>query len=432
MLCERPSAASNLINPYVTNSSSSTHHPPSARRAALSHHEPLHRAISGYRTHDRPFSTSSVLHFDPASLQGGAAPMARRPSSQRSFSMGNDNTSRRTSVHSVNPNVFSDEYAVDPADSIGAPSPTTSIDGRPEELSFDTPRHSREYIPPGLPGTSFNLNRSSVAKRPFPADSSSLPQRTLSTSSASIADTRRTPSTSSRFSIPRAQSPYRGPTAPSQPYGMYSQVTRASSIISDSTIRPLDLPFVPQGGPEHPYSMYPQNTVPDDDSSEVHVGLGFPGMARAYEPSSSSGGNEVGDIVGRDGHVEQLPPYSRYADNVIAKGDMARIDPQRSNITEMSEPRSTLPTADASGSDVELTAMGPSTTQDEVARKEGLTEKKRRMCFGVPVWMVIVVTAVVILAAVVGGVIGGVVGNQHGAQHAAAYVGQGKFFRAQS
>ena len=353
--------------------------------------------------------------------------MARRPSSQRSHSMGEDDRSRRSSFNTSNPNVFSDDYAVDPADSIAPSSPSGSIDSRPEELGV--PRHngiqwdSLESTPTGLPGTSLTLNRSSMAKRSMRAESLTHPQRAVSASSRSIADTRRTLSTSSRFSVPRAQSPYRGPTAPSQPYGLYSQATRASSIVSDSTIRPLDVPFIPQGGPEHPYSMYPQNTVPDDDTAETHVGLELPGVGQPYQPASRSPGNEVGDIIGTDGHVEQLPPYSRYADNVVAKGDMARIDPQRSTVTDESAPPSTLPVGDASGSDVELTAVGTQSAQDEVARKEGLTEKRRRRtCYGLPLWAILFVGTVVVLAAVIGGVIGGVVGNEHGTDHAEAYV----------
>ena len=346
--------------------------------------------------------------------------MARRPSSQRSRSMGDDTTSRRSSVNSLNRNVFSDEYAVDSADSLGRRSPAESIDSRREELSVirhdATPRHSREYIPMGLSGTSQTLNQSSMAKRSVPAESLSLPQRTLSTSSPSVSDTRRSLSTSSRFSIPRAQSPYRGPTAPSQPYGLYSQVTRASSIVSDTTVRPLELPFVPQGGPEHPYSLYPQNTVPDeDDDSETHIPLGFPRIIEAYQATPRSRGNEVGDIVGRDGHIEQLPPYSRYADNVIAKGDMATIEPQRSHETEDSSAVSTLPVGEATGSEVELTAINTEPAPDEVARKEGLKERiKRRTFCGLPLWTVVFVCSIVVLAAVIGGVIGGVVGNQQG------------------
>ncbi|KAJ9610589.1 hypothetical protein H2200_005366 [Cladophialophora chaetospira] len=346
--------------------------------------------------------------------------MARRPPSRRSMSMEEANTSRRSSTR-TNPNVFSDQYAVD-RDSLGPPSPSGSIDSRPEELSLDQPREPREYIPPGLPGNTLSPNRASVTKRAMPAEYSGHPSRALSTSSRSFSDPRRSLSTSSRFSIPRAQSPYRGPTAPSQPYGAYSQVTRASSVISDSTFRPQDLPFIPNGGPEHPYSMYPQNTVPDDDSSEAHVGLEFPGLGRPLQRASRSPGNEVGDIVGTDGHIEQLPPYSRYADNVIAKGDMARIDPQRSVTEESTTPTatSTAPIAEASGSDVELTAMGSRSAEDEVARKEGMSEKRRRRTFcGLPLWTVLIVVAIVVMAAVTGGVVGGVVGNQHG-KHAEA------------
>ncbi|EXJ67821.1 uncharacterized protein A1O5_09167 [Cladophialophora psammophila CBS 110553] len=345
--------------------------------------------------------------------------MARRPPSRRSISMEGDRTPRRSSIDTPNPDVFSDEYAVDPAESIGASSPTDSIGSRPEELNLDqrndTNNHPREYIPPGLSGIPIGLSRLSISKRTLPAESSAHPHRAVSTSSRSIADTRRTLSTSSRFSIPRAQSPYRGPTAPSQPYGLYPQVTRASSVISDSTIRPLELPFVPQGGPEHPYSMYPQNTVPEDDNSDASIGLGFPGMGQSYPPGTSSSSNEVGDIVGSDGHIEQLPPYSRYADNVIAKGDMATIDPQTSSITEESATASTIQPPAASDSDLELTAVGTGSSQDEVAKKEGLVEKRRRRtCCGLPIWTVVIVAAIVVLAAVIGGVIGGVVGNQHG------------------
>ena len=342
--------------------------------------------------------------------------------------MEENNYARRSSSRTSNPNVFSDDYAVDLSDSIGAPSPTDSIDGVPEELNpdphSDLHNNPREYTPPSLLGNTFSPNRSSFAKRSLIAEPFPHPNRALSTSSRSVADTRRTLSTSSRFSIPRTVSPYRGPTAPSQPYGLYPQATRAPSIVSDATIRPSELPFIPQGGPEHPYTMYPQNTVSEDDSSDINVGLGFPGMSREYQQGPVPSGNELGDIVGRDGHIEQLPPYSRYADNVIAKGDMARIESQRTNTTEESAPPLVIPTAEASASDVELTAVGPQRSLEEVARKEGLKEKKgRRACCGLPLWTLLVVFATIVLAAILGGVIGGVVGNQHGTQHAAiAYV----------
>ncbi|KAJ9493986.1 hypothetical protein LTR99_010921 [Exophiala xenobiotica] len=349
--------------------------------------------------------------------------MARRPPTlTSSSSMGDENTPRRSSNDIPNPNVFSDDYAVDPADFAFDLRPTESIDSidnRPEELSVDRNSnlrgHPREYLPSGLPGHRLSLNFPFLSNRQSTADQSADPHRAVSTSSRSMADSRRTLSTSSRFSIPRSQSPYRGPTAPSQPYGMYTQMTRASSIASESTIRPTERPL-PNGGPEHPYSMYPQNTVPEEDITDTHVALGFPLLG------SSSSGDEVGDIVGSDGHVEQLPPYSRYADNVIAKGDMASLGHHAVSPSQDSRSATLVPpTAATSASDLELTAVGAGASTDEVARKEGLAQKRlRRICCGLPVWTWIILMVVVCLATVLGGVIGGVVGNQKGVQRAAA------------
>lgn len=170
--------------------------------------------------------------------------------------------------------------------------------------------------------------------------------------------------------------------------------------------------------------MYPQNTVPEeDDNSETHIALGFPGMGQSYPPGTNSSGDDVGDIVGTDGHVEQLPPYSRYADNVIAKGDMATIDPQTNTFSPESSSASTVQPEPSSASDVELTAVGSADATNEVARKEGLKEKiRRRTCCGLPVWTVICVAAIVVVAAVLGGVIGAILGNQKGSDRAQAYV----------
>jgi len=169
--------------------------------------------------------------------------------------------------------------------------------------------------------------------------------------------------------------------------------------------------------------MYQQNTVPEEeDDSQLNIPLGFPGLGQSSQSTSGSSGDEVGDIVGSDGHVEQLPPYSRYADNVIAKGDMARIDPPTVPVTNASTPSATAP-APASSSSIELTNVGESAPSDEVARKEGLTEqpRKRRMCFGIPFWTFVIIVAIVIIAALLGGVIGGVVGTKKGTDRANGY-----------
>lgn len=337
------------------------------------------------------------------------------------------NTLRRLSIEIPNPNIFSDDYAVDPDDSLSDLDSIPSIDSRPEQLnigrSSDLQHHLREHASAGLERPDPSLKLSSTLDRSNPALRSSNPHRAVSTSSRSMAETQRTLSTSSRLSIPRSQSPYRGPTAPSQPYGMYPQVTRASSIASESTIRPTERPFLSHPGPEHPYSMYPQNTVPEEDiDPDTHVPLGFPVLGSAYHSGSNSTGDDVGDIVGTDGHVEQLPPYSRYADNVIAKGDMARLESSTISPTQHSDSVTTAQPAVSPASDVELTTVGGGTLTEEAARKEGFVQKKlRRSCCGLPVWIWLILVAVVCVATVLGGVIGGVVGTRKGAQ-SAAYV----------
>ena len=177
----------------------------------------------------------------------------------------------------------------------------------------------------------------------------------------------------------------------------------------------MERPFVPQGGPEHPYAMY-QNTVPEEnDESSTSIALVFRGVNSSFQGSRSSG-NDTGDIVGTDGHVETLPPYTRYADNSIAKGNMAEIDPPQTAVRE-TEPASTEPPTDRSTS--ELAPTGVEAVEDAEARKEGWrTRAKRRKCCGVPCWMALAVLTVVLIAAAAGGIIGGVIGNKQGVRHA--------------
>lgn len=244
-------------------------------------------------------------------------------------------------------------------------------------------------------------------------------------------DPRRSLSISSEFTAPRAPSPYNGPTAPSQPYGMYPQIARASSVASASTVRPVERPFVPQGGPEHPYAMY-QNTVPEEEDGEgegsnslPHGGLmGTSAIAPSFAGGSSSSGNDTGDIVGSDGHVEQLPPYTRYADNVVAKGDMAQINQDVPAAPEQHSPSLTdasLLTPNQSGSEAEINSPSNAEEEQEVARKEGWYEKsKRRKCCGIPVIIVVLLVVIIFISAAVGGVVGGIVGNRKGVDHANA------------
>lgn len=329
-----------------------------------------------------------------------------------------DSFSRRSSLVS-NPDVFSDDYALEPIDSNLNLSLEDSID--PEDPFSN--QYSNVVPYPALPPRLSQINRpTSTNKRPANGEASS-------SSSARDSSNVRTLSTSSRITIPRSQSPYTGPTAPSHPYAMYPQVTRASSIASMSTIRHQERPFVSTRGPEHPYSMYPQNTVTEDeDIGTQPIPLGYPGSG--FSSSGGPSGSDVGDIVGLDGHIEQLPPYTRFDDNVVAKGDMREINGHSvAEIDTSSSERASLMPVNTRQSILRpserMQLMEPvdSTELEEVseeeARKEGWKEKAhRRVCGGIALWLLVLIVTLVILAGTLGGVIGGVVGRQQGSVEA--------------
>lgn len=198
---------------------------------------------------------------------------------------------------------------------------------------------------------------------------------------------------------------------------MHPQVIRASSITSESTIRPVERPYVGTGGPEHPYGMYPQNTVDEEDDDDVRgpgstIPLGFPGMGQVYRGNQASG-HDLGDIVGRDGHIEQLPPYTRYADNTIAKASSDDVPaPVAAAEVSLSPTPATSATSD---SDVNLntaTERDIGTSGVEYNEKSKTRRRlRRKLCWGISLCVWLLVVAVIVIAATLGGVIGGVIGN---------------------
>ncbi|KAF2280296.1 uncharacterized protein EI97DRAFT_391313 [Westerdykella ornata] len=114
-------------------------------------------------------------------------------------------------------------------------------------------------------------------------------------------------------------------SGPSHPYAMYPQnpVGRSSSVTTSSAQRPIhQLPSL--SGPTHPYGMYPQNVVEEDALPPVQstIPLGFPGLNTGYHRRIGPDGEEQ-DIIGPDGHTEQLPPYTRYPEEGPTKAALA-------------------------------------------------------------------------------------------------------------
>lgn len=87
--------------------------------------------------------------------------------------------------------------------------------------------------------------------------------------------------------------------------------------------------------PAHPYAMYSQSGLDDETpAQDMHsiqpavppiqtaMPVGFPGLSNGYHRVLGPDGEEQ-DIIGPDGHTEQLPPYSRYPDAGPTKASMA-------------------------------------------------------------------------------------------------------------
>lgn len=220
---------------------------------------------------------------------------------------------------------------------------------------------------------------------------------------------------------------------------MHNQLTRSASIASQSTFRPgSETPFVfPRRGPEHPYELYTQNVSPEEDDITAN-GIPVLGFPRNFQSSSRGGSSaDTGDIIGNDGHIEQLPPYTRYADNTVAKGDMNGFNTRRSSRASRAP---TTASAAASSSEPGLPSAADSTTLlrpqpleqfeeetvEQRARKEGWRttwrERAQNKTFiaGMPLWGLVSIVLIVIFSAIIGGVVGGVIGNRQGETRAYA------------
>ncbi|EAW09621.1 uncharacterized protein ACLA_038320 [Aspergillus clavatus NRRL 1] len=370
---------------------------------------------------------------------------------------------RSPSGRSSNPNVFSDEYSLDPIDSERSThtprSPSIASIASSQTLRSNTVHHQKSYgsVPNDSPEVTENpFGDEARVSFDEPPRRSSLPQKGVeytaarnSTASSNTAPSiaQRSQSTSSRFSLPpRAMSPYTGATGPSHPYAMYPQVgvSRSPSITTISTVRPLEQPLGDTNAPQHPYAMYPQNVVVEEgmdapmDNSIIP--LGFPGHEQTYQRPIGRADDDVGDLVGPDGHTEQLPPYSRYPDGVVPKEEDENLEsglgagiatdevaPRVSQEHPVSEVSSgtlvagpegtarTAPNAPPPPAPVEPPVTGVMAFEEKLKRKG-----KKKACCGLPVWTLVLVGVVIFVVACIAGVIGGVLGAKKAASDESA------------
>ncbi|KAI0450790.1 hypothetical protein F5B21DRAFT_507874 [Xylaria acuta] len=189
---------------------------------------------------------------------------------------------------------------------------------RPVEVAQDhnashIPRPSVSSLEPPI-ARAMSPRPSSVSKPPPVHESFSLPYNRLERPPA------RSSGTSTDSPVVSAETPYEGPSGPSHPYQMYPQDVRAArtaSLATTSTMPMSERSYNGPGHPTHPYGTYQQNVATGIDESgtsspQREINVGFPGASSDYQRRLGPDGEEAADMIGPDGHTEQLPPYTRY------------------------------------------------------------------------------------------------------------------------
>ncbi|KAF2970973.1 hypothetical protein GQX73_g2612 [Xylaria multiplex] len=184
-----------------------------------------------------------------------------------------------------------------------------------------------------------------------------------------------------------AETPYEGPRGPSHPYQMYPQdvrVARTASLATTSTAPLSERSYNGPSHPTHPYGIYPQNVGTGDDGSgdrppQREINVGFPGTADNYQRRIGPDGEEAADMIGPDGHTEQLPPYTRYpVDAYVQKTpgiDATRSIPTTSSIpTSSTQQQQTIQNLEIPGAG----GIGLATRNPEFSSTEDLNQLSSR------------------------------------------------------
>ncbi|KAF7548786.1 hypothetical protein G7Z17_g6842 [Cylindrodendrum hubeiense] len=271
--------------------------------------------------------------MDPSN--GKASNFERRSSVRRSLRLSTAHGATDDDDYDLSAMMVADGFR--PTDHAASTSmaPQTS-QPQPDNYAPSTPTSQAPQLPPigALQQLPSDLNASpaqksdmrarpsSISKPPRSHDSLALRNDGASASTPSHAHVARVSSMSSDSPVMRVESPYRGPSGPSHPYQMYPQrtmsvATTSTTAAAAAAIIPEDRSYTGPRGPTHPYALYPQNTVPTGEPAADPIPLGFNGMGGNYQRQIGPDGEEAGDMIGPLGHMEELPPYTRYAENAF-------------------------------------------------------------------------------------------------------------------
>lgn len=220
-------------------------------------------------------------------------------------------------------------------------------------------------------------------------------------------------------------------------------------MTTSSTVPVSESSYTGPRAPAHPYNLYPQDTIAESGTvAAAPIPLGFHGLPDRYQRRIGAEGEEIADIIGPDGHTEQLPPYTRYPDEAYARkvreaGEtpatvvgavpttpaapslqtiglqaipgaggigLATRNPEFESMDDLGSPQSRHSsrsfTSDASHHEINMAAAGIS--EKEKPAKPWQTWLKQRVCGIVPLWSIFL-TAVVLL--LMGIILGSVIGS---------------------
>ncbi|KAG5982934.1 hypothetical protein E4U54_006321, partial [Claviceps lovelessii] len=240
---------------------------------------------------------------------------------------------------------------------------------------------------------------------------------------------------------------------PSHPYQLYPQRTYSNATSSTEPLSTAEALGGPRA-PTHPYTMYTQNTSTSEDPSQQSIPVGFNGMGNEYRRQLGPDGEEAGDLIGPLGHMEELPPYTRYPDEAYVAKPATEVTavtptPPDANATNHEAPTPQAPAGPIPGAGgIGLATRNPefSSTEDDLpsatqragsvrsvpsvesyhqvngaARK--VTEKpaqgkwqrraKKKLWGVVPYWAIcLLLSGIVIMGIIMGAVIGTIVTRQ--------------------
>jgi len=230
--------------------------------------------------------------------------------------------------------------------------------------------------------------------------------------------------------IIRPESLYQGPSAPSHPYQMYPQqarLTRTASIATTSTAQVSEMSFSGPGGSAmtHPYRGDPQNpglgieTNQTGSFTSSGPSVGFPGRNDNYIRRLGPDGEEVADLIGPDGHTEQLPPYTQYADEASARktrpnvqvvvpgaGGMglATRNPEFASREDLSSPQSQRSAAPSIMSERQINP--PISGDPEKPKlKKWQQVARRKVCSIIPIWVFVLIAICFLLFGIILGTV---------------------------